>query len=121
MDKKLKAYIKYIRKEVKNPSTELINYHKMMLAQFQHERLIHLVVTMFFVLFTLILLICTAVAFLALPPVAWGAVLQWTLAGVSLALFITCAFYVRHYYLLENGVQELEETTQKLNVGENGE
>lgn len=114
MDKKLNAYIKHIRKEAERPSAELTDYHKTMLAQFQHERFIHLVVTMFFVLFTLIMLICTVVAFLAFPLSVWWNVFQWSLAAVSFVLFVTCVFYVRHYYLLENGVEELEEITRKL-------
>ena len=46
MEKKLKAYIEYIEKASEKPTPELIEYHKTMTAQFQHERFIHLIVTM---------------------------------------------------------------------------
>ena len=46
MDKKLKAYIEYIDKESKHPSAELIAFHRDQVQQFQHERFIHLIVTM---------------------------------------------------------------------------
>ena len=51
MNKKLQDYIKYIEKESEKPSKELQEYHKTMVQQFQHERLIHLIVTLFFALF----------------------------------------------------------------------
>ena len=58
MDKKLKACIEYIESEYKGKnkkaSEELISYHLQMVQHFQHERLVHLIVTMFFALFLLI-------------------------------------------------------------------
>ena len=58
MDKKLKACIEYIESEYKDKnkkaSEELISYHLQMVQHFQHERLVHLIVTMFFALFLLI-------------------------------------------------------------------
>ena len=49
MDKKLRDYIDYIEKASDEPSEELIEYHKVMTQQFQHERFIHFVVTLFYV------------------------------------------------------------------------
>ena len=112
MDKKLKAYIDYIEKEEKKPSAELIQYHKDITAQFQHERLIHLIVTMFFALFMLIMFIFTIVAGFVLPESM--KILYWCLGGLTLALLVTVIFYVRHYYLLENGTQRLEDVTRRL-------
>ncbi len=112
MDKKLKAYIDYIEKEEAKPSAELIQYHKDITAQFQHERLIHLIVTMFFALFMLIMFIFTVVAGFVLPESM--KVLYWCLGGLTLALLVTVIFYVRHYYLLENGTQRLEDVTRRL-------
>lgn len=114
MDKKLRNYIEYIQKEVKHPSAELIEYHKTMTQQFQHERLIHLIVTMFFALFLLLFF----ALFLCLAIFLTGSVAANYLIGgtgiITLILLITTLFYVRHYYQLENGTQVLEDITRKL-------
>ncbi len=114
MDKKLRNYIEYIQKEAKHPSAELIEYHKTMTQQFQHERLIHLIVTMFFALFLLLFF----ALFLCLAIFLTGSVAANYLIGgtgiITLILLITTLFYVRHYYQLENGTQVLEDITRKL-------
>ncbi len=112
MDKKLKAYIEYIEREEKKPSAELLQYHKDITAQFQHERFIHLIVTLFFALFMIIMLLATIVAGVLLP--AAYALVYWMLGGITLALVATVVFYTRHYYLLENGTQRLEDVTRRL-------
>jgi Ca2+/Na+ antiporter len=72
---------------------------------FQHERLIHLIVTMTMSLLTII----TACAMFA---VGHEAVAAFALLFV---LFLTLtAFYLAHYYKLENGVQELYGYYKKL-------
>lgn len=69
--------------------------HLVQISFFQHERLIHLIVTS---LFALVEFITTAVTVIAFSP----AVLALCL--LVLALLIP---YVAHYYLLENEVQKL--------------
>ena len=114
MDKKLRNYIDYIEKASDEPSEELIEYHKVMTQQFQHERFIHLIVTMFFALFLMIsfaLFICLSIF---LPQ---GYAADYLLTGIGLItaiFFVVTLFYVRHYYQLENGTQKLEELTKKL-------
>ena len=112
MDKKLKAYIKYIDRESEKPSAELIEYHKIMLEQFQHERFIHLVVTLFFALFMLLFFGFFVALTLFVPN--GGSMLMWCMGGILIILVGVTLFYVRHYYRLENGVQILEEITRKL-------
>ena len=112
MDKKLKAYIEYIEREEKKPSAELIQYHKDITAQFQHERFIHLVVTLFFALFMIIMLLSTIVAAVFLP--AECNMVYWILGIVTIALLVTVVFYAQHYYKLENGTQRLEDVTRRL-------
>ena len=99
MDKKLRNYIEEIEKASKHPSKELIEYHKTMTAQFQHERFIHLVVTLFFSLFLILFFGMFLFAALSLP-------------GDS-GMLVTI-FYIHHYYQLENGTQKLEDITKKL-------
>ncbi|MBQ9140730.1 MAG: hypothetical protein IJX63_02925, partial [Lachnospiraceae bacterium] len=62
---------------------------------FQHERLIHLIVTVTFALLTILAIF----AFLALIQI--GLLL---LSGLLIILLVP---YIRHYYILENGVQKL--------------
>ncbi|MBQ1372831.1 hypothetical protein IIY67_01255 [Candidatus Saccharibacteria bacterium] len=116
MDKRLKNYQAFIAEAAKKPTAELIKFHQAELQQFQHERLIHLLVTLSFALF---MLICFG-AFLALCLMDWGDdmagrnVIVYGMGGMTFLLLIVTLFYVRHYYLLENGVQRLEEYTAKL-------
>ena len=114
MDKRLQNYIAEIEKETKKPTPELVEYHKTMLAQFQHERLIHLIVTLFFALFMIIFFIFFGVLEISMPNETWANVTTYCVGGVALILLITTLFYVRHYFRLENGVQKLEEITQIL-------
>lgn len=73
----------------------LMEEHQVQIAFFQHERLIHLLVTLTFALLfvgALTLLISGDSLFLLLLP---------------LALLILLVPYIMHYYLLENGVQHM--------------
>ena len=114
MDKKLKEYIDYIEKAAEEPSDELIDYHKTMTQQFQHERFIHLIVTMFFALFMIIFFILFLVLAIYLPTNYASDFLMIGVGLILAILFVVTLFYVRHYYQLENGTQKLEELTKKL-------
>jgi hypothetical protein len=113
MDKKLKNYIEEISKASEHPSKELIEYHKTMTAQFQHERLIHLIVTLFFALFMFIAFTIFLSLALMLPGES-GTFLTSCIGVITLILIIVTLFYIRHYYQLENGTQVLEDITKKL-------
>ena len=64
---------------------------------FQHERLIHLIVTVLFALMTILVFILGVTDFAL-----------WT--GVLLLLLLALLIpYIKHYYLLENGTQKLYE------------
>ena len=118
MDKKLRNYIKEAEKLCKNPSKEIVEYHKTMTAQFQHERLIHLIVTMFFALFMIIFFALFLNAVLMLPGES-GQAVTLCLGLVTGIFLIVTLFYVRHYYQLENGTQVLEDITKKMyKIGE---
>lgn len=64
---------------------------------FQHERLIHLIVTVLFAMLTVITLLANL--FLTQP----------LLLVLSLLFLVLLIPYIKHYYLLENGVQKLYE------------
>ncbi|MDE7269598.1 MAG: hypothetical protein K2N81_03895 [Acetatifactor sp.] len=75
--------------------------HLAQIAFFQHERLIHLIVT---VIFALLTMTAICMSFLLMAFGAEGA-LGWLLVtAVFLVLLIP---YVRHYYILENEVQKM--------------
>jgi hypothetical protein len=73
----------------------LQNYHRAQIQFFQHERLIHLLVTLTYALATLIVFGLT----LSFPN--FGIVI------LNAILLIMLIFYVQHYFALENGVQRL--------------
>lgn len=96
MKKELAEYIKTVKQwlaEGKVPS-EILEDMKINIGFFQHERLIHLIVTMTFAVLVLFSLLLFTREFYFLP-----------LFLLFLGLEIP---YIIHYYTLENGVQELQ-------------
>lgn len=73
----------------------VITIHLDQIAFFQHERLIHLIVT---ALVAVLMVMCIGIAMIAGEP------LMFLLA---LPLFILLVPYISHYYLLENEVQKM--------------
>lgn len=73
---------------------ELLAYHDKQIQWMQHERLVHLIVTLFVCLFMLL---------------SWGfAIINTSIPAIALAvlLLILSVAYIFHYYRLENRVQE---------------
>lgn len=103
MEKRLKRYMEYYRQHAEGESEitgDKESFLKEMLIQiqfFQHERLIHLIVTVLFAILAVISILAN--------------VLMQELAVLALCLmfFVLLIPYVRHYYILENGVQKLYE------------
>ena len=85
---------------------QLFKYHVKRVRDFQHERLIHLLVTLFFAF----LMLGSFVAWAIIPFTA----LFWPLTALVVILLVLELAYVRHYYQLENGVQSLYELTEEL-------
>ena len=84
---------------------QLAAFHARRIAEFQHERLVHLLVTMFFVC----LLFAAVGLFFAVIPA--GLLLSVLMGVLTLILFVLELFYIRHYYYLENGTQRLYRLT----------
>lgn len=110
MGKKLKAYILSIQILLESGETieniEILKKELLVEIQFwQHERLIHLLVTILFALLTM-------AVFMVL--LFYQQLSMLILLAALLALMIP---YIRHYYILENGVQTLytfyEELTKR--------
>ena len=95
MKKYMKSYIKEIDKlisENKKIDKEIIDEHLIKISFFQHERLIHLLVTLFFALFVFIFF-------------AFTFYLSLMFLIVVLILLVFLVFYISHYFYLENSVQ----------------
>ena len=109
MEKELKKHIGFVENILKEENSvrdwdALSDYNRMQIGFFQHERLVHLLITFFFGLLYVIFIIATV-----LPanvneslPVFYLGILF-----ISIVLLIMLAFYVLHYFTLENGVQRL--------------
>lgn len=98
MKKRLLSYIKYVNDELEREDLDKDVFREQLLIQiqfFQHERLIHLIVTVTFAL----LFMMTVGLFLITQKMS-----LLLLGGLLMILLIP---YISHYYLLENGVQRL--------------
>lgn len=94
----LQMHEKLIRSllEADAPDTDWIGVlalHNEVLDRMQRERLIHLIVTMFFALY---MLLCIAFSFVS-PT--------WPVAVMDVLFIGITAAYIQHYFRLENGVQ----------------
>ena len=74
---------------------QFLKYMDRWIGYFQHERLVHLLVTLFFALFSMLVLF----AFMTIGDMIIGL--------LFLIFFVTTCFYINHYYLLENKTQYL--------------
>lgn len=100
MERRLKNYLEFLRgTDYGHFSKEDIELmRKECLVQigfFQHERLVHLIVTVVFAMLTLMSMIAGFVS---------GSVAFVVLTVLFIVLLVP---YVRHYYILENGVQTI--------------
>ena len=95
-------YIKEIDKKIeeKNITEKDIENHLIKIEFFQHERLIHLLVTLAYGIFLFLsVLIFTQI---------------WIFVIVIYIALIFLLFYVRHYFFLENNVQYLYKQYDKM-------
>lgn len=104
MEKRLKNYLVYMEKlcsedvQATYAQEEKLHLKEELLIQigfFQHERLIHLIVTVVFAILTMLSLLGN---FLTDTP---------ALLVMTVLFLVLLVPYVCHYYILENGVQQL--------------
>lgn len=111
MTKYLTAYKKYILECLQDENTDfkkLLEYHSEKIKFFQHERFIHLIVT---VLFAILTIMCI------LAVVIWENITILPLAVLLLVLLVP---YIKHYYFLENSVQQLYKYYDRIHEKVNG-
>ena len=111
MEKQIRDYEKYIKgqvREIEELSFEevhdLFKLHTEMVRNFQHERLVHLLIMLFFVFLAVCLVFGTIIGIMA----------GWIFGGMFVALgvldllmVVLSVAYVKHYYFLENHIQGL--------------
>lgn len=107
MEKRMKNYLKLINERMQNnlPAEDKKIIKEDLLTQilfFQHERLIHLLVTLTFAILT---------AISCMYVLLNDSMIILVFLLLLLALLIP---YIRHYFILENGVQKLYEYYDKL-------
>lgn len=100
MTKEIRAYMALLEQffSVEHSEEELLKMRAELLKRiefYQHERLIHLIVTMSFAVFFLMSL----GMYFANP--------QFGLILLSVLLLAMTAAYIKHYYFLENSVQKM--------------
>lgn len=102
MKEYLYNYIKEIDSllETNKINDDIIKNHLIKISFFQHERLIHLLVTLFYAIVFLIF------GFLGTIHIMFY--------GIALILLIFLLFYIVHYFRLENGVQYLYKQYDKM-------
>lgn len=107
MNKKIHNYKKFMEISIAESKKEgdldfLLKLNNSAISNFQAERIIHLIVTMSFALFSLIfiyLYLSTTIMFFGI---------------LCLITTVMLAFYILHYYKLENNVQNLIDLDQKI-------
>ena len=105
MKERILNYVQETDKIIENSekiTKEKLDYHLIQIKQFQHERLIHLIVTVF-------------VGIIAILFLLFG-LLEENIGLLIAFLGLICLFipYILHYYLLENNVQKMYYQYDKL-------
>ena len=100
MKKRILSYRNSIDRMLETPEGDtdwerILKSHLEQIAFFQHERLIHLIVT---ALVAVLMVMCISIAIIAGQP---------SMFLLALPLFVLLVPYLGHYYLLENEVQKM--------------
>ncbi len=100
MTKEIRAYLAILEQffSVEHTDEELLKFRAEMLKRiefYQHERLIHLIVTMSFAVFFLLSLMM------------YFSVRQIGIMLLAVLLLVMTVAYIKHYYFLENSVQKM--------------
>lgn len=95
-------YVKYVDKVINDDKYKdsFIEEHLQMIRYFQHERVIHLVITLFYAMLTLLF---------------WGLSLislVFVIIAIILSIFLVC--YIYHYFYLEKHIQYMYKQYNKL-------
>ena len=114
MEKRILAYRKRIDELLQQNNVnwaKVMEEHLTQIAFFQHERLVHLIVTVTFAILEILSIIGTVI----LAAMEQGNI---ALSIMTILLLVLLIPYIRHYYILENEVQKMynqyDELLQKI-------
>lgn len=104
MKKYMKEHELYIEKKLQQEENlkDLYEFHKQQIKWMQHERLIHLLVT----LFTITTLVVFIILFLNFSNIG--------IFIITAILMVLTIFYLIHYYFMENTVQRWYEISNRI-------
>lgn len=107
MADRIKQYLAYIDKLLEADDNDInweeeMKKHLVQIAFFAHERLIHLIVTVTFAILTVIAFLYTFSNF-SIPMIL-----------LIFMLLVLMVPYIKHYFLLENSVQDMYEQYDKM-------
>ena len=105
MEKRILNYRKYIDELLMRDDLDweaVIKEHLIQISFFQHERLIHLIVTITFAILEVIVIGLCVVSF------------TLGVGLLAIALLVLLVPYIRHYYILENEVQKMYRQYDKM-------
>lgn len=102
MKKYLEEYINEIDKKInkKEITKQDLENHKIKIKFFQHERLVHLLVTLFYALYMFV----SIIIFLKI----------WQFVIITYLILTILLFYVKYYFFLETRVQYLYKQYDKM-------
>ena len=110
MEKRILNYRKRIDEILQKEDAnwgKILEEHLTQIAFFQHERLIHLIVTVLFAVLEIMSILCTVI----LSAMGSG---NLAIAILTILLLVLLIPYIRHYYILENEVQKMYVQYDKL-------
>ncbi len=90
----------YLNSPKHNDLNDFIENHLIKINFFQHERLIHLLVTLFYAILTIIFIALTIISIIFIP--------------IAIILVVFLILYIYHYFYLENHIQYLYKQYDKL-------
>ena len=105
MEKRILNYRRYIDELLTRDDLDweaVIREHLIQISFFQHERLIHLIVTITFAILEVVVIGLCVVSF----TIGMGL--------LAIALLVLLIPYIRHYYILENEVQKMYRQYDKM-------
>ena len=105
MEKRILNYRKYIDELLIRDGLDweaVIREHLIQISFFQHERLIHLIVTITFAILEVVVIGLCVVSF------------TLGVGLLAIALLVLLIPYIRHYYILENEVQKMYRQYDKM-------
>ena len=109
MADRIRQYMKYVDNLLESEDESIdweeeMKIHLVQIAFFAHERFIHLIVTVLFALMS-ILVFLYAFSNFSIP-----------IALLIIMLLVLLIPYIKHYFLLENSVQDMYEQYDKMQV-----